>query len=187
MTDSDVQEPTAQPDPPESTGDAAASGVQEPAPQPDPPASTEAAAASGAKADLGKRIVAVIIDSAIAFVIGFIPGIGSLIGAAYMVLRDGMEFDFMNHRSIGKHVMKLHLESVDGSPLDIATSLKRNWMFALAPLVPLLIITIIGWVLVPFVLFAALALMVTELVLVLTNAEGRRLGDKIAGTKILED
>ena len=83
--------------------------------------------------------------------------------------------------------MKLHLESVDGSPLDIATSLKRNWMFALAPLVPLLIITIIGWVLVPFVLFAALALMVTELVLVLTNAEGRRLGDKIAGTKILED
>ena len=46
-----------------------------------------------------------------------------------------------------------------------------------------MIITIIGWGLVPFVL----ALMVTELVLVLTNAEGRRLGDKIAGTKILED
>ena len=166
MTDSDVQEPAAQPDPPVSTG-------------PD--------ATSGAKADLGKRIVAVLIDSAIAFVIGFIPGIGSLIGAAYMVLRDGMEFDFMNHRSIGKHVMKLHLQSVDGASLDVTTSLKRNWMFALAPLLPVLIITIVGWVLVPFVLLAALALMVTELVLVLTDAEGRRLGDKMAGTKGVED
>jgi len=163
------------------------SDVQEPVPQPDPPASTSDVDTPVAKADLGKRIVAVLIDSAIAFVIGFVPGIGSLIGGAYMVLRDGMEFDFMNHRSIGKHVMKLHLQSVDGSVLDLTTSLKRNWMFALAPLVPLLIISIVGWVLVPFVLFAALALMVTELVLVLTDAEGRRLGDKMAGTLIVED
>lgn len=163
------------------------SDVQEPVPQPDPPTSTSDVDTPVAKADLGKRIVAVLIDSAIAFVIGFVPGIGSLIGAAYMVLRDGMEFDFMNHRSIGKHVMKLHLQSVDGSVLDLTTSLKRNWMFALAPLVPLLIISIVGWVLVPFVLFAALALMVTELVLVLTDAEGRRLGDKMAGTLIVED
>ncbi len=162
------------------------SDVQEPAAQPDPAGAPAAPTASG-KADLGKRIVAVLIDSAIAFVIGFIPGIGSLIGAAYMVLRDGMEFDFMNHRSIGKHVMKLHLESVDGASLDITTSLKRNWMFALAPLVPLLIITIVGWVLVPFVLFGALALMIVELVLVLTDAEGRRLGDKMAGTRVVED
>lgn len=163
------------------------SDVQDPVAQPDPPAPTSETGAPAAKADLGKRIVAVLIDSAIAFVIGFIPGIGSVIGAAYMVLRDGMEFDFMNHRSVGKQVMKLHLQSVDGSALDITTSLKRNWMFGLAPLVPLLIITIVGWVLVPFVLFAALALMVTELVLVLTDAEGRRLGDKMAGTMIVED
>ena len=83
--------------------------------------------------------------------------------------------------------MKLHLQSVDGAPLDVTTSLKRNWMFALGPLVPLLVFTIIGMVLVPFVLLAALALTVIELVLLFTDAEGRRLGDKLAGTKVVED
>ena len=51
------------------------SDVQDPVAQPDPPAPTSETGAPAAKADLGKRIVAVLIDSAIAFVIGFIPGI----------------------------------------------------------------------------------------------------------------
>lgn len=160
-------------------------------PPPPPPPAADPVAQSGTvltKADVGKRIVAALIDFAIAFVVGFVPGVGQLLGAAYLILRDGLELDFMNHRSIGKHVMNLHLETLDGQPLELMTSVKRNWIFALGPLVPLLlIIPIIGWILIPFVGFAALALGITELVLALTDADGRRLGDKWANTMIVED
>lgn len=159
-----------------------------PPPPPTPPGPPTAPPAGG-KADLGKRIVAAIIDAVIAGVIGVaIPAIGGLIGTAYMLLRDGLEFDFMNHRSVGKHVMKLHLVSVDGAALDLGTSIKRNWMFALGALIPLLLfIPILGWIAIPFVGLAALVLGVIEVVLVLTDAEGRRIGDKMAGTRVAED
>ena len=68
------------------------------------------------------------------------------------------------------------------------TSVRRNWIFGIGPLVPLLfIIPIIGWLMIPFALFAAIALGITELVLALTDAEGRRLGDKWANTMLVED
>lgn len=173
--DSPSQEPTPQP-PQSDQGQAG--------PPPPPPSSQE----SPAKADLGKRAVAMIIDAVIATVIGFIPAIGGLIGAAYMLLRDGLEFDFMNQRSVGKHVMKLHIESLDGSPLDIVTSIRRNWMFALGALIPLLLfIPVIGWIAIPFVGLAGLALGIVEVVLVITDPGGRRLGDKIANTRVIED
>lgn len=173
--DSPSQEPSPQPPP---------SGQEQSAPPPPPPPGQDAPA----KTDLGKRAVAMIIDAVIATVIGFIPAIGGLIGAAYMLLRDGLEFDFMNHRSVGKHVMQLHVESLDGSPLDIVTSIRRNWMFALGALIPLLLfIPILGWIAIPFVGLAGLALGIVEVVLVITDAEGRRLGDKMANTRVVED
>jgi len=141
-----------------------------------------------AKADVGKRVVAALIDFGIAFMMGLVPGVGQLLGAAYLILRDGLELDFMSHRSLGKNVMKLHLVSVDGEPLDLMTSVRRNWIFGIGPLVPLLfIIPILGWLMIPFALFAAIALGITELVLALTDAEGRRLGDKWANTMLVED
>ena len=149
---------------------------------------TPGGASATGKADLGKRAVALIIDSIISGIISMvIPAVGGLIGAAYMLLRDGMEFDFMDSRSIGKKLMKLRPVTVDGSTYDLMTSVKRNWMFALGGLVPvLLFIPIFGWVLIPFVGLAALVLGVIEIVLVLTDAQGRRLGDKIANTKVIE-
>jgi len=156
-----------------------------------PPAAEPGHAASSdalAKADVGKRIVAALIDFAIAFVMGLVPGVGQLLGAGYLILRDGLELDFMSHRSLGKQVMKLHLASVEGQPLELMTSVKRNWIFGIGPLVPLLfVIPILGWVLIPFALFAAIALGITELVLALTDADGRRLGDKWAATMVVED
>jgi uncharacterized RDD family membrane protein YckC len=170
------------------TAPTAESPIPDEAPAPPPPPPAAEPPAERTKADVGKRIVAALIDLAIAFVVGFVPGVGQLLGAAYMLLRDGLDLDFMNHRSIGKQAMKLHLESVDGEPLELITSIKRNWMFALGPLVPLLlIIPILGWLMIPFVGFAALALGITELILALTDADGRRLGDKWAGTMIVED
>lgn len=183
----------AEPEPESEEAPAAAEPPAPPAAAPAPPPAVEAGSAAGsssalAKADGGKRIVAALIDFAIAFVMSLVPGVGQLLGAGYLLLRDGLELDFMNHRSIGKKVMKLHLESVEGQPLELITSVKRNWVFAIGPLVLLLFfIPILGWLMLPFALFAAIALGITELVLAITDADGRRLGDKWAGTMVVED
>jgi len=142
---------------------------------------------TGDKADLGKRFVAGLIDAAIAIVVGFIPIIGGIISAAYWLLRDGMDFDFMKKRSLGKKVMKLRPVTLDGSPMDMVVSIKRNWMFALGGIVQLLMfIPVVGWALIPVVGVISLILVIIEIILVLTDPEGRRMGDKIANTKVIE-
>ena len=139
------------------------------------------------KADLGKRFVAAIIDAVVVVVVGFVPYIGGFVAAAYWLLRDGLEFEFMDNRSIGKKLMKLRPVTLDGSPMDMLASAKRNWMFALGGLIQILLfIPILGWLLIIPVGLAAMALGIVELVLVITDKEGRRLGDKIANTKVIE-
>ena len=83
--------------------------------------------------------------------------------------------------------MKLRPVTLDGSPADIATSVKRNWMFALGGVVDLLWwIPFIGWLFVIPIAVVALAIGIVELFLVITDPEGRRLGDKIANTVVIE-
>ncbi len=141
------------------------------------------------KADLGRRAVAVIIDGLLAGVVSILlVGVGGLIALAYMLLRDGFDFEFMRFRSLGKAVMKLHVESTVGAPLDLLTSVKRNWVFAVgwvgAIFAPFPFLNIL---LVPLFGFAALVIGVIELFLVISDAEGRRFGDKLAGTIVAED
>lgn len=134
------------------------------------------------KADLGKRAAAVIIDLVIAWVVAIvIPFVGGLIGAAYMLFRDGFEFNFMDHRSLGKKLLKLRPVTLDGSPVDISVSVRRNWVFAIGPV--LMIFPVIGWVLGSIVSFI---IGLVEIILVLTDEEGRRMGDKLANTKVIE-
>ncbi len=143
--------------------------------------------APGAKADIIKRLIAAVIDAVLAVIIGFIPLIGGFAAAAYMLLRDGFEVELMNRRSIGKTVMKLRVVSLDGAPMDLARSAKRSWMFALGGVTQaLLFIPVIGWLLLPLVAIAALVLVVVEVVLVLISDDGRRWGDKLAGTQVIE-
>jgi uncharacterized RDD family membrane protein YckC len=142
---------------------------------------------TGGKADLGKRAVAAIIDGVISGVIGFIPIIGGLVGTAYMVLRDGLEFEFMDQRSIGKKLMKLRPVRLDGGTVDIETSIKRNWMFGLGALIQVLRFIPVVWILlIPIVGVAALVIGIMEIVFVLKDEEGRRWGDNIANTKVIE-
>lgn len=159
-----------------------------------PDAPLEALARTGvdhAKADAGKRAVALIIDAVIAFVVGLVPYVGWLAGAAYWLCRDGLEFDFADRRSIGKKVMKLRPVRLDGRPMDLGTSVRRNWMFALGAAFGLVaMIPVLGWILavllvVPFLL-AALGLGIFELIKVITDPKGRRLGDTMAGTQVIE-
>jgi uncharacterized RDD family membrane protein YckC len=139
------------------------------------------------KAELGKRFVAAIIDAVIAAVISFfVPIIGGLIGAAYWLVRDGMDLDFMDRRSLGKRLVKIRPVRLDGAPMDVATSIKRNWMFAIAPVGVLLLFTLIGIILALPLFFVAAVLGVIEIVLVVVDPDGRRLGDKLAVTRVIE-
>jgi uncharacterized RDD family membrane protein YckC len=141
---------------------------------------------ASAKADIGKRAVAMIIDALIALVVGLVPIAGGIAATAYWLVRDGMEFDFMDRRSIGKKIMKLRPVTLDGRPMDIATSVKRNWMFALGGVVQFFSMTIIGVVIAVPLGLAALLVGVIEVVLVFTDTDGRRMGDKLADTRVVE-
>ena len=88
-----------------------------PAPREDPPA-----AGGQSRPDLGKRAIAAVIDAVIAFGIGLVPFAGGIAATAYWLIRDGLDVDFMDHRSIGKKVMKLRPVTLDGQPMDIAVS-----------------------------------------------------------------
>lgn len=159
---------------------------------PIPPVSGGAAApheaADTTKPDVGKRAIAYIIDAVVAGVLGSIPVLGSLLGFAYILTRDGFSFSFMDGRSLGKKLMKLRPVRDDGLPMDLTTSIKRNWTLALGSLGFLVVYA-------PFLGILALSLLLTlvglivaiiEVYYVLTAPDGRRLGDRFAGTHVIE-
>jgi uncharacterized RDD family membrane protein YckC len=145
-------------------------------------------ASSKKKAEPSKRFVAAIIDTAIAFALCVIPLIGGMIGTAYMLLRDGLNYEFMEHRSIGKKLLKLRPVTLDGKEMDIMVSFKRNWMLALGVLIMfLIIIPLFGWVLIPLVALCFFVLGMMESFLIITKKDGRRWGDILAKTVIIEE
>ncbi len=161
--------------------------AQPSSPTPRPASVTQPIASSKTKADLGKRFIAQLIDAAVAFVVGLVPYIGGLAGAAYFVVRDGLEIEFMDRRSLGKKIMKLRPVRDDGKPMDIETSVRRNWMWGIGAITSLLLyIPIIGWLLIPVVGLIAAAIGLFEIYKVLTDPEGRRWGDNLAKTKVIE-
>lgn len=105
--------------------------------------------------------------------------VGGLAGGAYMLLRDGLDLDFMKGRSLGKKIIKLRPERLDGSPMTLETSIKRNWTLSLGYLGA---VPAVGWILG----LASLGLVVYEIYKVLTDPAGRRWGDELAGTKVVE-
>ena len=157
-------------------------GTLEPA-TPAAAAPTASAARDAPKADVGKRFIAYIIDAVIAMVLGFVPTVGGILGAAYFIVRDGLDFDFMKQRSLGKKLMKLRPVRLDGQAMDLEASFKRNWMFGLGALGA---VPFVGWLLSLIVILPALAIGLYELYRVFTDPEGRRWGDDLATTKVIE-
>lgn len=123
------------------------------------------------------RLLAFIIDCLIASLLLTAGKIGLLLAIAYWLLRDGLDFSFMNKRSIGKNLMKLKVVTTDGSDIDYMTSIKRNWTFAIAYLPALGLGGMIGFI--GFILF------IVEGVMVLSD--GIRIGDKSASTQVVEE
>ena len=110
----------------------------------------------------------------IAAVMEIIPRAGFYAGLAYLLLGDG----FFDGRSIGKKLIKLKVISAKtDSPCTFRDSILRNSTFAAGYIFWL--VPWIGWI----VLFLVSVL---EFTLVLGSKDGMRLGDKIAGTVVIE-
>jgi uncharacterized RDD family membrane protein YckC len=142
-----------------------------------------------AKADPVKRIIAFIIDAVASMIVGFIPLVGGIIGALYMLLRDALPIEALEYKSIGKKLLKLSVVNTEApsSKVDYAISAKRNWMFALGPIMFFFIfIPILGWIIDILLGIAVLILVIIEIVKIFTNEKGQRLGDKMAGTMVIE-
>lgn len=153
-----------------------------------------------AKADLLKRFLAVLIDGliagAIAFVFGlfgtFMSGVGTILAAGYILVRDGLNYDFADGRSVGKKLIGLRPVRLDGGPMTMDASIRRNWTLAagsivsgIGTLLSGLGLGVLAW---PIILLGGVVglLGLVEAVLVLTDDEGRRIGDKTGGTQVIE-
>jgi uncharacterized RDD family membrane protein YckC len=147
--------------------------------------SSASSASTGAVPDKLTRFLAILIDGLIAGVLSSLPLIGGLLGAGYYVVRDGLEVEFMNERSIGKHVMGLHVERLDGRPMDIEASVRRNWMWGLGPVASAVsAFPLFGGFFSIAVGFLGLAVGLYEAYRVLTRDDGRRWGDELANTRV---
>lgn len=129
------------------------------------------------KVDVGTRVIASIIDGVASYIVGFIPILGAIIGAVYMLLKDGL----FEGQSIGKKVMKLQVITENDTKADFAVSARRNAIFAIP--VALMIIPVLGWVLAPVV---SLVIVIIELMKVINEPKGRRIGDTWAGTQVIK-
>jgi len=136
-----------------------------------------------------KRIIAFVIDAVVSMIIGIIPVVGGIIGALYMLLRDALPIDALDYQSVGKKLLKLSVVNVEdpGAKIDYAASAKRNWMFALGPIMLFFaFIPIVGWIIDILLGIALLILLITEIVKIFSHEKGIRLGDKTAGTMVIE-
>ena len=142
-----------------------------------------------AKADPVKRIIAVVIDFVASMIVGFIPFVGGIIGAIYMLFRDALPIEALEYKSIGKKLLKLSVVNIEDptSKIDYAASAKRNWMFALGPIMMFfLFIPILGWIIDILIGIGGLILIIIEIIKIFSDEKGIRLGDKLAGTMVIE-
>ncbi len=154
------------------------------------------------KADLVKRFLAALIDGLIAGAIGWVfglfgtvmSGIGTLVGAGYILTRDGLESPYTDGRSVGKKIIGLRPVRLDGGPMTIETSVRRNWTLGAAGVVSGIGTVLIGLgplalLGVPVLILSGLIglLGLVEAIMVVVNEEGRRIGDKTGGTQVVEE
>lgn len=137
------------------------------------------------KVDFMPRFMAAIVDGVIAWLPVFIPIIGGLLGAVYLLVKDGIIYeitrnDEWKNKSIGKKLFKLEVVRTDGKRVDITTSAKRNLPLTIGSFIS--IIPIMGWIIGPIIAFG---LALVELVLFLIDKQGRRLGDRFAETQVV--
>ncbi len=133
------------------------------------------------KAGIAKRTGAAVIDGVIAALLNSVPFVGSLAAGAYILLRDGLDFNFMRGRSIGKTLMRIRPVDLNGGDMGISKSVRRNLPFAVGSAITF--VPMLGWIFGPLI---ALAVVAIEIALVFSDSDGRRMGDKFAGTQVID-
>lgn len=128
------------------------------------------------RAGLLLRIAAKVLDFIlIAAVIEIIPRAGFFAGLAYLLLSDGL----IEGRSLGKKLIRLQVTSSEsGQPCSFRESILRNSTFGLGYL--LWLIPWIGWL-------CAAVVAGIEFIMLIGSREGKRLGDELAKTTVIEN
>jgi len=125
------------------------------------------------KADYLPRFVARIIDLLVAAALAHVASpTGFFAGLTYLLIADGV----MPGRSLGKAVIGLRVITTDGQLAGLRESILRNLPIGVAFL--LAVIPWIGWLL-------AGTVMMLEGLLVVGNERGRRFGDEVAQTHVM--
>lgn len=169
---------------------------------PTPPQAPDPTAVSSNKAAPIKRVIATFIDSIIisivsliaAYIIGFIPVLGSLFGpmitqivwSVLFLLKDSTIMP--DGISPAKRLLGIRAVDNAGNPLEAEASVKRNLPLAAGSLITgaFSIVPVLG----PFfggMIGGVLGLILTivELFFMFTDPEGLRYGDRFAGTKVV--
>ncbi len=127
------------------------------------------------KAYVLNRFIAKLIDVFIVVAADEVaPPVGFLSGLAYILIADG----FAGGRSIGKRLVGLQTMRLDvRETAGFRESIIRNLPFGVAQL--LFAVPYVGWI-------GSAAVLAFESVLIVGNEQGRRLGDEVARTQVLD-
>ena len=127
------------------------------------------------KAQMLNRGIARLIDLFIVAAAGqMLVPVGFLGGLAYILIADG----FSGGRSIGKRLIGLQTVLPDQrEAAGFRESIIRNLPFAVAQVA--FAIPYVGWLI-------SIAIIAFEAVLIVGNEQGRRFGDEVAGTQVLD-
>ncbi|MDA8387691.1 MAG: RDD family protein [Nitrospiraceae bacterium] len=120
------------------------------------------------------RVVAKSADVIIILAVAeFLPKAGFLAGVGYMLIGDGLS----GGRSLGKRLLGLVVLNREGSACQVKESILRNMI--LGGGIILWKVPLIGWML-------AAVVFVLEFIILVGSPEGRRIGDEIANTRVVE-
>ena len=152
-----------------------------------------------------RRFAAATLDAAIALVLALAPatapiekarlfGVGLLLAAAYLLLRDGIPYAEWGARSPAKRLLGIRPYRISGEPMTLAASVRRNLTVGgavgavgLANLVGgFRGLAVAGVSITDIVLYGAAGLLVVEALLVAVDPVGRRIGDRLARTRVIE-
>ncbi len=130
------------------------------------------------KASVLKRVLARLVDGLVAWAFALVvPPVGILAGLLYLAVADGVQ----KGQSLGKMVFGLEVLREDSTPCDLKSSIYRNLPFELALIFAA--VPILGWILLVIV---GIPILLIETWLVIADDRGSRLGDRIAGTTVVE-
>ncbi len=155
---------------------------------------TDSAPNSIAKPDPAFRCAAFLVDVLVAMALFVVfslihPALGWLANSAYLLLRDGMNYPYLERRSLGKTLTQLRAVREDGSPTERANSILRNLPIALAG--PIYAAEALGagkyWAGLGGLSYLAMVIIVIEAILALATPTGRRLGDYLGRTLVKKD